>query len=87
MLIGFRNRSPEQVSQRLDSFIDDIRIRFHKPALDIAADGKDEKCPPCDVLVLAHGHILRALAARWIGKSLQDNPSLLMEAGGVGALR
>lgn len=35
---------------------------------------------------MAHGHILRALAARWAGKPIGDNPSLLLEAGGVGTL-
>lgn len=41
---------------------------------------------PYDVLVVAHGHVLRALAARWVGKNLQDNPGLILEAGGVGTL-
>jgi broad specificity phosphatase PhoE len=39
------------------------------------------------VLIVAHGHILRAFAARWVGKRLEDNPSLILEAGGVGTLR
>lgn len=38
------------------------------------------------MLVVAHGHILRAFAARWINKNLPDNPSLILEAGGVGTL-
>lgn len=41
---------------------------------------------PYDVLVVAHGHILRAFAGRWIGKDIADNPSLILEAGGVGTL-
>jgi broad specificity phosphatase PhoE len=40
-----------------------------------------------DVLVVAHGHILRAFAQRWAGKSLQEGPTFLLEAGGVGTLR
>jgi probable phosphoglycerate mutase len=40
-----------------------------------------------DVLIVAHGHILRAFAQRWAGQSLQDGPAFLMEAGGVGTLR
>jgi broad specificity phosphatase PhoE len=39
-----------------------------------------------DVLIVAHGHILRAFAMRWVGKTLQDGPGLLLEAGGVGTL-
>lgn len=42
---------------------------------------------PNDVLIVAHGHILRSFAARWVGKNLADNPSLILEAGGVGTLR
>lgn len=38
------------------------------------------------MLIVAHGHILRALAGRWIGKDIADNPSLILEAGGVGTL-
>ena len=40
-----------------------------------------------DVLIVAHGHILRAFAQRWVRKSLQEGPSFLLEAGGVGTLR
>jgi hypothetical protein len=40
-----------------------------------------------DVLVVAHGHILRAFAMRWIGKDLPGGPAFLLEAGGVGTLR
>ena len=39
-----------------------------------------------DVLIVAHGHFLRAFAGRWIGKNIADNPSLILEAGGVGTL-
>lgn len=38
------------------------------------------------MLVVAHGHILRAFAGRWIGEDIARNPSLLLEAGGVGTL-
>lgn len=43
-------------------------------------------CGSGDVLVVGHGHILRALAMRWVGKSLSEGPTFLMEAGGVGTL-
>jgi broad specificity phosphatase PhoE len=42
---------------------------------------------PGDVLIVAHGHILRAFAMRWVKKTLQDGPTFLLEAGGVGTLR
>ena len=34
---------------------------------------------PSDVLLVAHGHILRAFAMRWIGRQLTDGVSLLLE--------
>jgi probable phosphoglycerate mutase len=40
-----------------------------------------------DILIVAHGHILRAFAMRWAGKTLQEGPAFLLEAGGVGTLR
>lgn len=47
---------------------------------------KDDNLPAGDVLLVAHGHILRAFAMRWAGKTLQDGPIFLLEAGGVGTL-
>lgn len=41
---------------------------------------------PADVLVVAHGHILRAFAMRWVQKTLKDGPTFILEAGGVGTL-
>lgn len=38
------------------------------------------------MLIVAHGHILRAFAMRWTDKPLEDT-SLILEAGGVGTLR
>lgn len=50
--------------------------------------GKPEKKDEAgDVLIVAHGHILRAFAMRWVQKTLHDGPTLLLEAGGVGTLR
>ena len=44
------------------------------------------KAPKGDVLLVAHGHILRAFAMRWTGKPLEET-TLILEAGGVGTLR
>ncbi|POR35079.1 Sedoheptulose 1,7-bisphosphatase [Tolypocladium paradoxum] len=72
--------SPEQVTQRLDRLIAEIREKVQGPVMGKpdAGDG--------DVLIVAHGHILRAFAMRWAGKTLQDGPAFLLEAGGVGTL-
>lgn len=73
------SRSPEDVVRRLDALIADIREKYHRPSL----ENPDAKG---DVLVVAHGHILRAFAMRWTGKPLTET-SLILEAGGVGTLR
>ncbi|KAB8294746.1 hypothetical protein EYC80_006708 [Monilinia laxa] len=74
--------SPEQVTERIDRLIADIRTKYHAPVI-----GKAKReAPPGDVLIVAHGHILRAFAMRWVGKTLQDGPTFLLEAGGVGTL-
>lgn len=81
-------RSPADVTERLDRLIGDIRMRFHRKAMGEVKEGEgDGDGPPADVLLVAHGHILRAFAMRWVGKALPDNPAFLLEAGGVGTLR
>lgn len=67
----------------MDALIADIREKYHKPAI-----GKPKgQAEPCDVLIVAHGHILRAFAGRWVGENIASNPHLVLEAGGVGTLR
>ncbi|EME48966.1 hypothetical protein DOTSEDRAFT_162905 [Dothistroma septosporum NZE10] len=75
--------SPQQITERLDALIADIRQRFHAHAIGQPKGSVEE---PFDVLIVAHGHILRAFAGRWVGKNIADNPSLILEAGGVGTL-
>jgi sedoheptulose-bisphosphatase len=76
-------RSPEQITKRLDGVIAGIKARYHSKTI-----GKQKhESSPSDVLVVAHGHILRAFAARWVNKDISENPSLILEAGGVGTLR
>ena len=76
-------RSPADVTRRLDRLIADLRRRVHEPAIEAPAGSQAAS----DVLLVAHGHILRAFAMRWVGKRLEDGPSLLLETGGVGTLR
>lgn len=68
------------MTARLDALIHEIRERWHRPAL-------EEASIHGDVVLVAHGHILRAFAQRWTGRDLDDSPAFLMEAGGVGTLR
>jgi broad specificity phosphatase PhoE len=74
------------VTKRLDALIADLRSKYHKDKFGKDSGHKGLKGEPNDVLIVAHGHILRAFAARWVGKNLEDNPSLILEAGGVGSL-
>ena len=62
--------------------ISEIREKYHGPVI-----GKplSETKGKGDVMVVGHGHILRAFAIRWIGKPLRET-AFLMEAGGVGTL-
>jgi sedoheptulose-bisphosphatase len=69
--------------ERLDRLVHEIRSKYHAPSI---GKPKDEATSDCDVLVVAHGHILRAFALRWIGKPL-THAAFLLEAGGLGTLR
>lgn len=74
--------SPQQIIERVDRLIAEIREKYHKPVI-----GKplSETKGHGDVMVVGHGHILRAFAIRWIGKPITET-AFLMEAGGVGTL-
>jgi probable phosphoglycerate mutase len=76
-------RLPQQITDRLDALIADLRKRFHAHAI---GKPKGSVKEPYDVLIVAHGHILRAFAGRWVDKNIAENPSLILEAGGVGTL-
>ena len=65
----------------MDSLIADIRENYHSKVI-----GKPKQPDISgDVLVVGHGHILRAFAIRWIGRPLTET-AMIMEAGGVGTL-
>jgi sedoheptulose-bisphosphatase len=76
-------RSPQDITKRLDGIIKQIRADFHSKVMGQPKD----KNVPSDVLIVAHGHILRSFAARWINRSISVNPALILDAGGVGTLR
>ncbi|OAP55439.1 hypothetical protein AYL99_10412 [Fonsecaea erecta] len=73
--------SPQDIIARVDSLIREIRERYHAKVI-----GKPKQPGVTgDVLVVGHGHILRAFAVRWIGRPLTET-AMIMEAGGVGTL-
>ncbi|KAI0848175.1 phosphoglycerate mutase-like protein [Daldinia vernicosa] len=75
--------SPDDVTRRVDRLIKEIREKWHTPVI---SKPESEHQSHGDVLIVAHGHILRAFAMRWIGKALHDGPAFILEAGGVGIL-
>ncbi|KAI0805479.1 phosphoglycerate mutase [Xylaria sp. FL0064] len=75
--------SPEEVTRRVDGLIAEIREKYHAPVI---GKPKDATGPCGDILIVAHGHILRAFAMRWVGKTLPEGPTFLLEAGGIGTL-
>lgn len=62
------------MTERLDRLIADIRSKYHGCVME-----SEEKGVCGDVLVVAHGHILRAFAMRWVGRKLTDGVSLILE--------
>lgn len=69
--------SAEEITKRLDNFIARIK-EIQAPCVN------GEK--PADVVVIAHGHSLRAFAKRWIGFEMSMRLPLMLEPGAVGVL-
>jgi sedoheptulose-bisphosphatase len=69
--------SPAEMTKRLDSLIARIK-QIQKPYM------HGEK--GADVVVIAHGHSLRAFAKRWIGFELGMRLPMMLEPGAVGVL-
>lgn len=71
---GAGGESAQQVADRLDRMISEI-TRLQGEA--------QEKKHRADIVVVAHGHILRAFVKRWLGLSLDAKLELMLEPGGV----
>lgn len=70
-------RSAQQVSNRLDSLIQKI-YEVQRPFM------HGEK--PADVVLVAHGHILRAFVKRWLKYPMDFSMSMMMSPGAIGML-
>lgn len=77
-LTDLGNRTPEQVTSRLEQLIRRIKDQFEADASTVG---------PRDVVCVAHSHILSAFAILWTGRSLQDGIRLLLDTAGVAILR
>lgn len=69
--------SPQQVTMRIDALIAEIK-ELQAPHM----KNRDAK----DVILVAHGHLTRAFAKRWLGYELSFPLSLMIQPGGVGVL-
>jgi sedoheptulose-bisphosphatase len=69
--------SPEQVTERLDILIALIKD-MHLPNMHGEKTG--------DVVLVAHGHILRAFLKRWLHYDLAFPLPMVLEPGGIGGL-
>ncbi|KAJ9604677.1 hypothetical protein H2200_010791 [Cladophialophora chaetospira] len=72
---GSGGESPSQVTERLDGLISTI-TNIHKEALE--SDNRKS-----NIVVVAHGHILRAFVKRWLKFDLETKLELMLEPGGV----
>jgi len=72
------SRSAQQVTDRLDGLIQKI-YDIQRPNL----NGEE----PADVVLVAHGHILRAFVKRWLIYPMERPLGLMMSPGAIGILR
>jgi broad specificity phosphatase PhoE len=63
--------SPQQVQDRLDPLVAELQAR---------------RADPGNVLLFAHGHVLQALALRWVGVELTDGPLFELGTGSISRL-
>lgn len=70
------DRSPEQVQERVDEVVFNIRSRYQtQEQIEVS---KKSKNSVSDVLCVAHGHTLIAFAMRWVGMPLNGGPRMLL---------
>lgn len=75
--------SPDQVAARLDKIITQITEQHGKYLSDVKAGSVEEWQGKRDMLIIAHGHILRAFVKRWLGVPMETSLELMLEPGGV----
>ena len=83
--MGEGAEGPEDVKRRVDGVIEEV-VELQRPWLKEGEGEKGkgrEEGERKDVLVVAHGHILRAFVKRWLGLEMGSNVELMLEPGGV----
>ena len=76
--LGEGGETAAELAARIDAVIAEIRALQGKAIVAAA--------PVADVLVVSHGHFLRAFAKRWLGYPLETPLVLILDPGGVGVL-
>lgn len=81
-------RSPQQVANRVDALIAEIKEKVLNtaaswPGGNIVARATGEAR---DIVCIGHGHVLSAMALRWAGQSLANGLRLLLEPSSVAVL-
>ncbi|KAI1269616.1 phosphoglycerate mutase [Xylariaceae sp. FL1019] len=69
--------TPHQIQERLDRLIRKI-VRIQEPFM--------KGGPAPNILVVAHGHILRAFTKRWLKYPMDFELAMMMEPGAIGIL-
>lgn len=87
---GEGSERPEDVARRIDGLIEEMvemQARWMEKGMSDggkeSAHGVEEGLKGCDVLVIAHGHSLRAFVKRWLSLELGSKVELMLEPGGV----
>ncbi|KAI5856554.1 histidine phosphatase superfamily [Tricharina praecox] len=79
---GEGGESPESLAARIDAVIEDVKA-IQKQAL---KGGERVEEDDRDVLVVAHGHFLRAFVKRWVGLPLASPLLLVLDPGGIAVM-
>jgi sedoheptulose-bisphosphatase len=87
---GWGSEGPEDVRRRVDAVIKEVvgmQGRWMKERKNGGTDGTTNSVggreQGCDVLIVAHGHILRAMVKRWLKLEMGSKVEMMLEPGGV----
>lgn len=87
-------RTPQQVSDRLDELITEMKcvIEARSSGWPLGQDADQQRNTQAqdkaqDIVCVAHGHVLAAMALRWVGLPLGASATrMIFEPAGVAAL-
>lgn len=80
---GSTGEFPSQIASRVDKIINEITA-WQGAYINEAKEGRlDETQRKRDILVVAHGHVLRCFVKRWLGFEMGTHVEMMLEPGGV----